>query len=86
LRGRKNKKTKNVFDNCELVSIYKALIPPCGVLDPDETGHVLTRLFVMYEQLLQNNPDNPIGKEAMNFFKNLDIALNQTEECNLNRR
>jgi hypothetical protein len=27
VRGRKNKKTKNVFDNCELVSIYKALIP-----------------------------------------------------------
>ncbi len=33
---RKNKKTKNVFDNCEFVSIYKALIPPCGVLDKNE--------------------------------------------------
>jgi hypothetical protein len=60
-----------------------------GDIDPDETGHVLTRLFVMYEQLLQNNPDNPDdhkGKEALNFFKNLDIALTQTGECNLNRR
>jgi hypothetical protein len=57
-----------------------------GDIDPDETGHVLTRLFVMYEQLLQNNPDDPKGKEASNFFKNLDIALTQTDECNLNRR
>ena len=57
-----------------------------GDMDPDETSHVLTRLFVMYEQRLQNNPDKPQGKEALNFFKNLDIALTQTGECNLNRR
>jgi hypothetical protein len=57
-----------------------------GNIDPDETGHVLTRLFVMYEQLLQNNPDDSKGKDAMNFFRNLDIALTQTDECNLNRR
>jgi hypothetical protein len=57
-----------------------------GDIDPDETSHVLTRLFVMYEQLLQNNPDDPKGQEAANFFKNLDIALTQTGECNLNRR
>jgi exodeoxyribonuclease V beta subunit len=29
---RKNKKPKNEFDNCELGSIAKARIPPCGVL------------------------------------------------------
>lgn len=57
-----------------------------GDIDPEETGHVLTRLFVMYEQLLQNNPDDHKGLEALNFFKNLDIALTQTGECNLNRR
>ncbi len=57
-----------------------------GDIDPDETGHVLTRLFVIYEQLLQKYPDNPKGKEALSFFKNLDNALTQTGECNLNRR
>ena len=30
--GPKNKKTENMFDNRELASISKALIPPCGVL------------------------------------------------------
>lgn len=30
---KKNKETRNVFDNCELYSISKALISPCGVLD-----------------------------------------------------
>lgn len=49
----------------------------------EEAGHVLTRLFVMYEQLLVNNPED---KEAMNFFRNLDTALTMTAACNLNRR
>jgi hypothetical protein len=31
--SQKSKKTKNVFDNCELAAISKARIPPCGVLD-----------------------------------------------------
>ena len=54
-----------------------------GAVAEEETGHVLTRLFVIYEQLLANNPED---KEALNFFRNLDITLVQTETCNLNRR
>jgi len=54
-----------------------------GAVDEEETGHVLTRLFTMYEQLLANDPKD---KEALNFFRNLDTALTQTIECNLNRR
>lgn len=54
-----------------------------GAVDEEETGHVLTRLFTMYEQLLASDPKN---KEALNFFRKLDTALTQTTECNLNRR
>jgi hypothetical protein len=54
-----------------------------GDVDADETGHVLTRLFALYEKLLEKNPKD---KEALIFFRNLDIALTQTAECNLNRR
>ena len=54
-----------------------------GGVDEEETGHVLTRLFTMYEQILANDRED---KEALNFFRNLDIALTLTTECNLNRR
>ncbi len=54
-----------------------------GAVDGEETGHVLTRLFAMYEQLLENNSKD---KEALMFFRNLDTALTLTAECNLNRR
>lgn len=54
-----------------------------GGVDEEETAHVLTRLFTMYEQLLANDPKD---KEALNFFRNLDNALTLTNECNLNRR
>lgn len=54
-----------------------------GAIDEEETAHVLTRLFAMYEQLLENNPQD---QEALNFFRNLDTALTLTTECNLNRR
>ena len=54
-----------------------------GDVDEEETGHVLTRLFTMYEQLLANDSKN---KEGLNFFRNLDTALTQTTGCNLNRR
>jgi len=54
-----------------------------GAIDEEETGHVLTKLFVMYEQLLETNPQD---QEALTFFRNLDNALTQTTECNLNRR
>jgi len=54
-----------------------------GAIDEEETPHVLTRLFTMYEQIIEGDPDNP---EAHKFFQNLDNALSMTEECNLNRR
>ena len=62
-----------------LSELWEAL----GAVEEEDTGHVLTRLFVMYEQLLVNNPED---KEALNFFKNLDAALTLTAACNLNRR
>jgi hypothetical protein len=54
-----------------------------GSIDEEETHHVLTKLFAMYEQVVEADPEN---KEAINFFKRLDNALLLTEECNLNRR
>jgi len=54
-----------------------------GDIEIEETGHVLSRLFMIYEQLLQKNPQDI---EALNFFRHLDNALNRTIECNLNRR
>ena len=54
-----------------------------GAIDEEENGHVLTKLFAMYEQLLEKNPQD---QEALNFFRNLDTALALTTECNLNRR
>ncbi len=54
-----------------------------GALNEEEAYHVLTRLFDMYEQLLQIDPQH---KEALLFFRNLDNAVAMTDECNLNRR
>ena len=54
-----------------------------GELSEDETLHVLTKLFSVYEAELQLYPDN---KEVLNFFRNLDNAITQTGECNSNRR
>jgi len=54
-----------------------------GTIDEEENGHVLTKIFAMYEQLLIKNPQD---QEALAFFRNLDNALTQTTECNLNRR
>lgn len=54
-----------------------------GAIDEEETRHVLTRLYDKYEQLLARDPNSG---EALRFFQNLDNALSQTTECNLNRR
>ncbi len=62
-----------------LSELWEAL----GAVEEEDTGHVLTRMFVLYEQLLANNPED---KEAINFFRNLDTALTLTAACNLNRR
>ncbi|MCP3891151.1 MAG: hypothetical protein GY702_20140 [Desulfobulbaceae bacterium] len=54
-----------------------------GDIDEEETRNVLTKLFVIYEQAIERDPTSI---EATLFFKNLDLAMTQTEECNLNRR
>lgn len=54
-----------------------------GSVSEEEAGHVLSKLFTMYEQLIEQDPQN---SEAELFFKNLDSAISQTVECNLNRR
>ncbi|WPD23077.1 MAG: hypothetical protein SD837_00655 [Candidatus Electrothrix scaldis] len=54
-----------------------------GELSEDDAIHVLTRLFALYEEQEQRNPDDPA---APLFFRNLITALEQTSSCNLNRR
>jgi len=54
-----------------------------GSIDEEETHQVITKLFTMYEQLIELEPEN---QEALRFFQNLDNALALTQECNLNRR
>lgn len=54
-----------------------------GELPDEEVIHMMTKLFSIYEAKLQSNPED---KEALNFFRNLDIAISQTSQCNLNRR
>ena len=52
-----------------------------GELSEDETLHVITKLFAVYEELLKNDPD---CREALIFFRNLDNAITQT--CEYNRK
>jgi len=54
-----------------------------GDIDHDDTPHVLTKLFTIYEEKLQLNPDD---KAVIDFFKHLSQTLTQVNECNLNRR
>lgn len=54
-----------------------------GSLAEDETMHVITKLFEMYEVLLAKNPED---ENARLFFRNLDTAISQSTICNLNRR
>lgn len=54
-----------------------------GDISEEETHHLLTKLFAIYEKRLEQDPAN---REARNFFACLDTALSQTLECNLNRR
>ncbi|WP_457578036.1 hypothetical protein [Desulfomarina sp.] len=54
-----------------------------GEINEEELGHVLVRLFTIYEALLARDENS---EEALNFFKNLDTALSVTQGCNLNRR
>jgi len=54
-----------------------------GELPEEEIIHVLTKLFFIYEDQFNKDPDN---REAINFFRNLDNSISQTNQCNLNRR
>jgi len=54
-----------------------------GSLAEDETTHVVTRLFAMYEERLTKDPGD---EHALLFFRNLDTAVSQSTICNLNRR
>jgi hypothetical protein len=56
---------------------------PWGDLAEEDALHVLTRLFSMYEEQQQRNPDD---EAAELFFRNLATAVSQTCACNLNRR
>jgi hypothetical protein len=54
-----------------------------GEVPEEELLHVLTKLFFLYEEQLTRNPLDP---DALNFFQRLGTALEQTMQCNLNRR
>jgi hypothetical protein len=54
-----------------------------GDVEEDDIPHVLTKLFTIYEEKLERNPDD---SDAKTFFKHLSQALAQVSECNLNRR
>jgi hypothetical protein len=54
-----------------------------GSLAEDETTHVITKLFTMYEERLAKDPED---ENALLFFRNLDTAISQSTLCNLNRR
>ena len=54
-----------------------------GDLSEDETLHVVTKLFAVYEAELQRNPED---EGVQKFFRNLDSIISQTRECNSNRR
>lgn len=54
-----------------------------GALAEDETLHVVTKLFAIYEERLAKDPGD---KHGLLFFRNLDTAISQSTICNLNRR
>lgn len=54
-----------------------------GELDPEDFQHLIHNLFVIYEEMLQNDPEN---QEALKFFDRLQAAIDKTDSCNANRR
>ncbi|MFZ5758001.1 MAG: hypothetical protein ACOY4H_06420 [Thermodesulfobacteriota bacterium] len=54
-----------------------------GALADDEVMQTLTRLVALYGDRLEQNDED---REALTFFRTLDIALDQVRQCNLNRR
>ena len=65
------------------MSLTDGIWDKLGELIEEEPLHVLTKLFTIYESQDVNNPGNG---EVSNFFKNLNNAIEQTTQCNLNRR
>ena len=53
-----------------------------GTLEEDEAMHVLTKLYSMYEKENQQQGD----ASAALFFQRMHQAIEQSKECNLNRR
>jgi len=54
-----------------------------GELSDNETFQVLTKLFAIYEAEFQRDP---VNVSALDFFSRLDNAIDQTSQCNSNRR
>lgn len=54
-----------------------------GDVKEDDIPHVLTKLFTIYEEKIERNPNDRAAEE---FFKYLSQALTQVDACNLNRR
>lgn len=54
-----------------------------GSLSEEDVPLVLNTLFLFYEERLKHSPDD---EQALEFFKHLDNAMSQVNECNLNRR
>ncbi len=54
-----------------------------GDMEEEDIPHVLTKLFTIYEGILEHSPDDI---EAKKFFENLSRVLRQVADCNLNRR
>lgn len=54
-----------------------------GALADAEVMQTLTRLVALYGDRLEKNGEDG---EALAFFRNLDLALDQVRQCNLNRR
>lgn len=83
LTGKIRQKMAKMLDSKAKMSISARIWDKLGELPEDETLHMHTRLFTAYEKLYEKAPKNP---EPLNFFKNLDNAIEQTIRCNLNRR
>lgn len=74
------------FKRCSIGDNMKKLMEiweEMGDVPEEELPHVLTKLFTFYEERINRNPDD---QEAVQFFINLDNAISQTLDCNLNRR
>ncbi len=54
-----------------------------GSLEEGEADQVLARLFSVYEEKLEKDPEN---EEALRFFEQLGSVVSFCKQCNLNRR